>query len=292
MFTAINPLCDAVASNDYFIKYHNDMNLSYQVGHNQFSERVYVNGKRPNMGYKRRSSKQYIEEDDSKGELPKHVDWRKKDVVSTVKNQLQCGSCWAFSATGAVESAWAIDRHKLYNLSQQELVDCSDGYGNMGCMGGDMDAAFQYVIDNGICTNKSYPYTGNDGQCMNMTCDKVIHIDNFTDVEPNDEHKLARAVKKRPVAVAIQANLQSFQLYKSGIYNDPDCGDELDHGVLVVGYGYDEWLNMSYWIVKNSWGSTWGDNGYIRIQKDIDNPEGMCGIAMDPSYPIIARINH
>jgi len=122
---------------------------------------------------------------------------------------------------------------------------------------------------------------------MNTTCHKVVHIKKYHDIKPNDEHALARAVVKQPVSVAIQANLQSFQLYKSGIYSDPNCGDDLDHGVLVVGYGYDSSWDMKYWIVKNSWGSTWGDNGYIRIQKDINDSSGLCGIAIDPSIPII-----
>jgi C1A family cysteine protease len=289
---ADGPLCGPRSINDVFIQEHNNQNHSYEVGHNQFSEVVYHQGKNPaTHHYLRGNGKKktpFYEPEDDESELPIHVDWRKWGDVSSVKNQLECGSCWAFSATGAIESAWSIHRHALYNLSQQELVDCSIPYGNMGCNGGEMDAAFQYVIDNGLCANQSYPYTANDtGTCLNTTCQKVVHITNFSDIQPNNEHALAKAVTRQPVAVAIQANLQSFQLYTSGIYSDPDCGDDLDHGVLVVGYGYDWSKGMDYWIVKNSWGPSWGENGYMRMLKYYDNPEGLCGIAMDPSIPLL-----
>jgi len=118
-------------------------------------------------------------------------------------------------------------------------------------------------------------------------CDPVVHISNYSDVEQNNENSLKNAVAIQPVSVAIQANKRSFQMYQSGIYSDPDCGFELDHGVLVIGYGYDNDFNMSYWIIKNSWSTEWGENGYIRIQKDTNDTRGLCGIAMNPSYPIV-----
>ena len=287
LFILSSPSCEIRHANDIFIIEHNNLNLSYEVDHNQFSDIRYTDGKNPSLNHYIRPTQKtpYLLNDDT--ELPKHIDWREKHDVSTVKNQLECGSCWAFSATGSVESAWSIHHHKLYNLSQQELVDCSVSYGNNGCDGGLMDNAFQYIIDNGLCANSSYPYTANSsGICLNTTCPKIVHIKNFTDIQPN-EHSLAKAVHRQPVSVAIQANLQSFQMYKSGIYSDPNCGDDLDHGVLVVGYGYDAFWDMNYWIVKNSWGSSWGDNGYIRIRKDISDPNGLCGIAIDPSIPMI-----
>jgi C1A family cysteine protease len=294
-FTALtallgSPACDIRTANDIFIQETNRRDLSYEVEHNQFSDIHYINGKNPDTHHYVRPEHKtpyLVILDDT--ELPTRVDWRDTHDVSSVKNQLNCGSCWAFSATGATESAWSIHHHhKLYNLSQQELVDCSGSYGNQGCDGGMMDNAFQYIIDNGLCANNSYPYQANSGQCMNTTCQKVVHIKKYHDIKTNDEHALAKAVARQPVSVAIQANLQSFQLYKSGIYSDPNCGDDLDHGVLVVGYGYDSSWDMKYWIVKNSWGSTWGDNGYIRIQKDINDSSGLCGIAIDPSIPIVS----
>ena len=212
------------------------------------------------------------------------VDWRDNYKVSSVKNQGECGGCWAFSSVGAVESAWAIKHNTLYNLSEQELIDCSSE--NHGCEGGSMDLAFQYIIENGLCSNLSYPYTAQDGQCQN-DCKSIIKISNYSDIIPNDEQILKYAVQHQPVSVAIQANKRSFQMYKRGIYSDPDCGFKLDHGVLIVGYGYDKTYDMDYWIIKNSWSDSWGENGYIRIQRNIDDSRGLCGIAMDPSVPII-----
>ena len=148
-----------------------------------------------------------------------------------------------------------------------------------------MDYAFQYIIDNGLCTNISYPYTASEGECMKDQCDSVIKINNYSNIIPNNENILKKVVSLQPVSVAIQANKRSFQFYKSGIYSDLDCGTQLDHGVLIIGYGYDYLYNMKYWIVKNSWGPSWGENGYIRILRDIDDSRGLCGIAMQPSIP-------
>tara|TARA_B100000700_G_C14888934_1_gene781761 strand:- start:296 stop:1066 length:771 start_codon:yes stop_codon:yes gene_type:complete len=217
---------------------------------------------------------------------PFRIDWRKNHKVSSVKNQLHCGGCWAFSSSGAVESAWAIKNNVLYNLSQQELIDCSSDYGNHGCEGGSMDLGFQYIIDNGLCTNLSYPYVASDQECQ-KDCSSVVNITKYGDLRQNDEFNLLLGVVQQPVSVAIQANKRSFQLYQSGIYSDLDCGTQLDHGVLVVGYGYDIDLDMKYWIIKNSWGNQWGENGYIRILRDIEDDRGLCGIAMGPSIPIV-----
>jgi len=140
-------------------------------------------------------------------------------------------------------------------------------------------------MNNSLCSNISYPYTGQDGTCE-TDCKSLVTISNYSDVIQNNEKMLERAVQRQPVSVAIQANKRSFQMYKSGIYSDPDCGFELDHGVLLIGYGYDKDYDMNYWIIKNSWSDSWGENGYIRIQKNINDERGLCGIAMDPSFPI------
>jgi len=218
--------------------------------------------------------------------IPISVDWRKNNAVTDVKNQGECGSCWAFSTTGSIEGLIAIKTGKLYNISEQQLIDCSSKEGNNGCQGGLMENGFQYVIDNnGSCSEKEYPYTANQGECQQ--CKNIVKIDNYTDISPNDEKVLKQAVAQQPVSVAIQANLKSFQLYSRGVYSDPDCGDQLDHGVLVVGYGYDYKNNMDYWIVKNSWGPDWGENGYIRIQRNINKKSGLCGIAIQPTIPLL-----
>ena len=223
---------------------------------------------------------------DNKKIVPLNVDWRKHDAVTDVKNQGQCGGCWAFSATGAVEGVVSINTGDLHNISEQQLIDCSTEEGNNGCEGGLMDKAFEYIIDNhGLCSEKEYPYQAVTEQC-NITCDNVVKISNYSDVIPNNERALKRAVAQQPVSVAIQANTQSFQHYSGGIYNDSDCGTELDHGVLVVGYGKEIFKGIDYWIVKNSWGSLWGENGYIRILRNFNDSKGLCGIAMQPSFPI------
>ena len=285
MFTLIkNIVLSAFAlSNLEFIQKHNSENHSYLVEENNFINHTYINEFNPmnHLIYHSRNNPILINMTDLNKES---VDWRKKYKVSSVKNQGDCGGCWAFSSVGAVESAWSIKHNVLYNLSEQELIDCSSE--NHGCEGGSMDLAFQYIIENGLCSNISYPYTAEDGQCNN-TCKSLVKISNYSDIIQNNEEMLMRAVQHQPVSVAIQANKRSFQMYQSGIYSDPDCGFDLDHGVLLIGYGYDKTYDMDYWIIKNSWSESWGENGYIRIQRNIDDTRGLCGIAMDPSVPIV-----
>jgi len=217
--------------------------------------------------------------------VPEKMDWRNKNAVTHVKNQEQCGSCWAFSTTGSVEGIVAIKTGKLHNISEQQLVDCSTNEGNQGCNGGSMDQAFQYIIDNnGSCSENDYPYIAVEEQCQD--CNNVVTISNYSDVERNNEKILQRVVSHQPVSVAIQANQPSFQQYSKGIYSDPNCGTQLDHGVLIVGYGHDPIHQMDYWMVKNSWGQDWGEDGYIRIQRNVNDSRGLCGIAMMPSIPI------
>lgn len=220
-------------------------------------------------------------------DYPDEIDWRDHNAVTGVKNQGQCGSCWSFSSTGAMEGAWAIATDNLVNLSQQELMDCSWSYGDFGCHGGLMDNAFKYAIENGMCSSDQVSYLGQDELCSNMPeCDKVAYFTSCVDVTPKNELHLMEAVSTRPVSVAIEADTRVFQFYKSGILNSTSCGDNLDHGVLVVGYGIEN--GVKYWIVKNSWGSDWGEDGYIRIARTTsEDSEGTCGIAMTPSYIVV-----
>lgn len=217
---------------------------------------------------------------------PASIDWRSKGAVTSVKDQGQCGSCWTFSATGAVEGAWAISTGKLVDLSEQELVDCATGlsYGSHGCNGGQMEGAFKYIIANGQCSLASYAYTAKDGSCQK--CSAVAHISSCSDVKPNDQVSLKAAVAQQPVAIAIEADTRYFQSYSSGILTSSSCGTNLDHGVLIVGYGTEN--GQDYWLVKNSWGTSWGDKGYVKIARSSStNDAGICGIAMDPSFPTV-----
>lgn len=221
--------------------------------------------------------------------VPESLDWRDMGMVTPVKDQGTCGSCWAFSAIAALESSSAIHgkEHKLHNFSEQELVDCSGDYGNMGCGGGFMDNAFKYLMKYGAEGEKSYPYNGTDGSCNYSKSEVIVNVSRFIDVPKNNEEQLMYAVVGNPVSVGIDAGDPSFQFYKSGIYNISDCGNELDHGVTVVGYGKDIIYKLDYWIVKNSWNSDWGYDGYIYMRRNHEDAEGMCGIAMDPSYPLV-----
>ena len=270
---------------------HNlDINQNFTMGINQFTDLTpqefkdqFVGGLRTEVGSygcKGFSS-------DASG-APSSIDWRQKGAVTSVKDQGQCGSCWAFATTANAESVWAISSGKLLDLSEEFLVDCATGVGyfNMGCNGGQPDSAFKYMIKNGQCSESSYPYkagtTKTAGTCQKCTSTGVS-FSSCSDVTPNDQVSLMAAVSKQPVVIAIEADTRYFQSYSGGILDSSSCGTKLDHAVEIVGYGSEN--GIDYWIVRNSWSSSWGEQGYVRIKKtSLTNDIGICGLAAEPSF--------
>jgi len=271
---------------DAINEFNSNGNASYTLGINHLGDLTSAEFKQYYLGYKP-ISRSYIRSQNEapvsdRVDLPTSVDWRLKNAVTPVKDQGQCGSCWAFSTTGSLEGAFAIKTGTLTSLSEQELVDCSDSYGNEGCNGGLMDEAFEYVIANGLCTEASYPYTAADGTCKSK-CTSAIDkgdLSSYKDL-PQDESQFMTAVAQQPVSIAIEADSMGFQFYLSGVFDNSGCGTNLDHGVLIVGYGTDS--GKDYWIVKNSWGGSWGEKGYIRMVRNKNE----CGLTLSASYPIV-----
>jgi hypothetical protein len=215
------------------------------------------------------------------------VDWAKKGAVTAIKNQGQCGSCWAFSTTGSLEGAYFLKTGTLTSFSEQNLVDC-DTKVDQGCNGGLMDDAFDFIHTNkGLCTEASYPYTGTDGTC-NKKCKKVAGatVKKHTDVGKTQK-ALMSALDKQPVSIAIEADQSGFQFYKSGVFTGT-CGTTLDHGVLAVGYGtMGSKKKGKYWKVKNSWGASWGMDGFILLERGKKQAGGQCGLLNSASYPTL-----
>jgi C1A family cysteine protease len=267
-----------------FVEKHNSGNYTWTVELNKFADLSSGEFKNIYLGYKpelRRDQRQVTLKDLKVGAYPDgSLDWVAKGAVTGIKDQGQCGSCWSFSTTGAVEGIVQIKHSSLVSLSEQELMDCSYSYGNLACDGGLMDNAFKYVMANGLCTEAAYPYTAQSSKnCRASSCTASPNskIASYTDVK-STENNLGAAVDGQPVSIAIEADQSGFQMYKSGVFCGI-CGTNLDHGVLAVGYGTD--AGSDYWKVKNSWGTSWGEQGYIRMCRNKNE----CGIDSEPSFP-------
>lgn len=242
------------AENYRYIQNHNEFNYDFTLGVNQFADLTMEEIKEKYLGLKAPDHNPCkLTHEKIKGE--EKIDWRAKGAVAKVKNQGNCGSCWAFSAVGALEGLNFLKTGTLTTFSEQELVDCSRAYWNEGCNGGEMNQAFQYVVDNGISTDKEYPYEGRDRSCRKKS--KTLVIDGCVNVTKNDNDNLLEALAHGPVSVAVKANNREFMYYRSGIIKS-GCGtkrDELDHGITLVGADTDG--TTPFWIVKNSWGASW-----------------------------------
>ncbi|XVE51455.1 hypothetical protein DITRI_Ditri02bG0042100 [Diplodiscus trichospermus] len=275
-----------------YIESHNaDTSKNYKLGVNEFTDLTNEEFKAMRNGYKMQRSNIVGASKTSSfmygnvTAIPSSMDWREKGAVTNIKDQGQCGCCWAFSAVAAMEGITKLKTGKLISLSEQELVDCDINGEDQGCNGGLMDDAFAFIISNkGLTTESNYPYQGLDGTCNKQKeANHVAKITGYEDVPSNSESALLKAVANQPVSVAIDAGGSDFQHYKSGVFTG-ECSTFLDHGVTAVGYGETD-DGAKYWLVKNSWGTSWGEDGYIRMQRDIDAKEGLCGIAMEASYP-------
>jgi len=293
--------------NDAFIEVHNSKHPphSYTLGHNHFSDLTLdeyqefnkLGSYSPGLmtplrprSYDSVTTSTKIRKNRQLQDVPDSIDWVEKGAVVPVKNQGMCGSCWAFSAIVAVEGAHYLDTGNLTSLSEQELVDCDTL--DMGCGGGLMDNAFLFDENStGICSEEDYPYAmhrrwlrGCDSEKGECTPVEHTRVGTFIDVE-NTVDALVAAISKQPVSIAIEADQQSFQFYKSGVYDDPSCGDALDHGVAAVGYGTSD-DGIDYFKVRNSWGARWGDEGYILMSRSTENQvNGTCGILSFGSMP-------
>jgi hypothetical protein len=282
------------------INHNTDYNNNFTMNVNGFTDltndefrRKYIGGLNKNKKYigenKSTTIRQNCKTYNFTGiDVPIEIDWREHNAVTPVKNQGQCGSCWSFSATGAMEGAHSIKTKKLISLSEEQLVDCSTSYGNDGCNGGLMDGAFEYVIMNGLCSENDYPYVSSNGVSNSKCniCSPSIKITKCYDIESKNQLAMKEAVSMGPISVAIEADTLLFQSYSKGVITNSKCGTNLDHGVLVVGYGIEN--GNKYWLVKNSWGETWGDEGYVKIARsDNTNDDGICGIASQASFPVV-----
>jgi cathepsin L len=267
-----------------WIEEHNASGKSWIAGHNQFSDWSFAEYKAM-LGY-------VHEENDSpvavfNNEAAASVNWVTDGAVTPVKDQGQCGSCWAFSSTGALEGAHYVASKELLSFSEQQLVDCAGlKYGNLGCNGGMQNRAFNYYKSYKAELETVYKYTSGTtkkaGSCeFKESSTTAVDVSAYTNVKADSPTDMKQALTQQPLAVSIEADKRVFQTYKSGIMDSTECGTTLDHAVLAVGYGTEN--GQEYWLVKNSWNTTWGDQGYIKLA--IVDGAGICGVQMGPLYP-------
>ena len=280
--------------NGHIINEHNATESSYKLGHNQFSDWSPEEYSRI-LGYKRGTRLLKADGGDCENPtlatngLPTEVNWVDAGAVTGVKDQGACGSCWAFSTTGSLEGAHFVATGELLSFSEQQLVSCNKTSINQGCNGGFQDEAYKYYEDGAKAELESvYPYPsgnyGYDGKCLyDEASTTAVTVSNYTCVTPSQVDQMKAAVANQPTAVAIQANMPCFQFYHSGVMDNQNCGTNLDHAVLAVGYGTDAATGKDYWLVKNSWNTSWGDKGYIKLA--MDDSDGACGVQMDPNQP-------
>ncbi|KAL8464098.1 hypothetical protein ACS0TY_033863 [Phlomoides rotata] len=269
------------------IRSHNKKGLSYRMGINEFADMTWDEFRKQKLGAAQNCSATYKGNHKlTDAALPELKDWREAGIVSPVKNQGHCGSCWTFSTTGALEAAYAQAFGKGVSLSEQQLVDCAGAFNNFGCNGGLPSQAFEYIKYNGgLETEDAYPYTGKDGVCKFSSENVGVRVIDSVNITLGAEDELQHAVAfVRPVSVAFEV-VNGFRAYESGVYTSTTCGNtpmDVNHAVLAVGFGVEN--GIPYWLIKNSWGADWGDKGYFKMEMG----KNMCGVATCASYPVVA----
>ncbi|KAJ1376910.1 Peptidase C1A, papain C-terminal [Sesbania bispinosa] len=276
---------------DFIQKHNNQANKGYNLSLNSYADLTnkeflaYYTGalyKPPTQFGSSKTNNIFAHQNVSLSDIESSLDWRKKGAVNEIKNQHRCGSCWAFSAVAAVEGITKIKSGKLISLSEQQLVDCAS---EDGCGGSLPEKAFDYIAQSqGLASEAEYPYKGTDGTCNDEMINPAAKISGYEQVPSQSEEDLLKAVAKQPVSVAIDASGRAFQFYNGGLFSG-ECGTQLNHAVTLIGYG--EETNVKYWLVRNSWGKDWGEGGYIKMQRDVGSPEGLCGITLQASYPTV-----
>jgi len=268
-----------------YITSHNNTESSYKLGHNQFSDWTHEEY-RSLLGLREGLQQENVVVFNADG-LPESVNWVEAGAVTGVKNQGSCGSCWSFSTTGAMEGAHYVATGELLSFSEQQLVDCATGrYLNMGCNGGNPLWAYRYLKSHFAELESEYPYTSGNGDdstdCLYDSHSKTaVEVQASASVTSEDRDQMKAALAQQPLAVLVEADKMAFQTYRSGVLTSDACGTQLDHAVLAVGYGTED--GQDYWLVKNSWDTTWGDNGYIKL--GMNDTTGTCGVQMGPSFP-------
>jgi len=263
---------------------HNAKNLTWTMGVNQFTDLTEdefiatFTGEKPVDDFPR------VVEDDDVVDVPDSIDWTTRGAVNDITDQKSCGSCWAFSATATLESSYQLATGTLYKLAEQQLVDCDTR--NNGCSGGSRDTALSYW-KNGACSRSSYPYTATGGSCKASSCTKDIPagvVTGVVDVATRSPSALKEAVAGRPVSISVNAG--QLKAYANGVVHN-DCNTmKHNHAIVTVGYGTDN--GDAYFKVRNSWGTTWGENGYIRLAQTGGTYGTACMLGSAPSYPKIS----
>lgn len=265
------------ADNIDYIEVTNQKLLSYRLGINRFADLSNEEFKTAYLGAKSTSERKHVKKNMLRKTVAESIDWVAEGAVSRVKDQSMCASCYAFTAIGAIESAHYLKTKEMVEYSEQQVVDCSSAYGNLGCTGGELTWTYEYVKDNGICKEEDYPYKAWKQTC-DTKCKTAYNITGYFELEQTEE-ALELALNDQPIGVELYSRPLHF--YSGGII-DGSCDGDLDHGVLAVGYGEEN--GVKYWKLKNSWGESWGENGYFRLLKGVGGL-GQCLVAAACSAP-------